>query len=153
MGMSIPGAPRTGRAKGFDLNLVPFIDLLSSMIAFLLMTAVWIQAYAVPYTQAPAGSGAEADSPVTLHVRGDGVEVFRSADHVTHVPVLSPGVYDWPTIAAHVRDAHAEFPGDARANVLTDDGVAYKQMIAALDLTRGVGLTEVRLGGGAPEGR
>jgi biopolymer transport protein ExbD len=148
MGMSVPGSSKAGRAKGFDLNLVPFIDLLSSLIAFLLMTAVWIQAYGIPHEESAGGSGVESSAPLTLHVRGDGVEVFRSLDHVTNVPVLSPGVYDWPTVAAHVRDEHAAFPADARATLVTDDGVAYKQMIAALDVTRVAGLTEVRLAGG-----
>lgn len=31
------------RSLNFDLNLVPFIDLLSMCICFLLMTAVWMQ--------------------------------------------------------------------------------------------------------------
>jgi biopolymer transport protein ExbD len=148
MGMSIPGSSKAGRAKGFDLNLVPFIDLLSPWIAFLWMTTVWIQAFGIRHEESVGPLGAEASSPLTLHVRGDGVEVFRSLDPVTNVPVLSPGVYDWPTIAAHVRDEHAAYPADARAFLVTDDGVAYKQMIAALDVTRVVGLTEVRLAGG-----
>ncbi|PWU17946.1 MAG: biopolymer transporter ExbD [Bdellovibrio sp.] len=34
---------RQARHLDFDLNLVPFIDLLSTCICFLLMTAVWTQ--------------------------------------------------------------------------------------------------------------
>ena len=33
----------SGRNKNVDLNLVPFIDLMSVLITFLLITAVWTQ--------------------------------------------------------------------------------------------------------------
>ena len=44
MGASVGGA-QSGRRKSLDaeVNLVPFIDLLSMCICFLLVTAVWIQ--------------------------------------------------------------------------------------------------------------
>ncbi len=145
--ISVPGKGR--RTSSFDLNLVPFIDLLSSLIAFLLLTAVWVQAVGIPHDQDYRGFGDDpAVSLVTVHVRRDGVDVFRTREHVASVPVLSPGVYDWATIATRVRDEHAAHPGDTRAAVVTDDGVAYKQMIAALDVTRRLGLTDVVLGGG-----
>src|ERR1700756_2741894 len=37
------GGGKSGRGKSFDLNLVPFIDLMSVLITFLLITAVWTQ--------------------------------------------------------------------------------------------------------------
>jgi biopolymer transport protein TolR len=45
MGVSLPGGGGGGRGKSqnFDLNLVPFIDLLSVLITFLLVTAVWLR--------------------------------------------------------------------------------------------------------------
>jgi len=50
-----------GRKRGlnFDLNLVPFIDLLSMCICFLLMTAVWLQLSAMKIQQS-LGTSAEA---------------------------------------------------------------------------------------------
>src|SRR3954471_3297355 len=50
-----------GRRRGLDaeINLVPFIDLLSMCICFLLMTAVWIQLGALEVKQS---QGTEADS-------------------------------------------------------------------------------------------
>ncbi len=45
MGGAAPVEGGKGKKKSLDavINLVPFIDLLSSLIAFLLMTAVWTQ--------------------------------------------------------------------------------------------------------------
>src|ERR1041384_6396333 len=42
MGVSLPGGGGK-RTLDFDLNLVPFIDLLSCCISFLLITAAWNQ--------------------------------------------------------------------------------------------------------------
>ena len=43
MGVSLPGGGGGGRGRNqnAELNLVPFIDLLSACITFLLATAVW----------------------------------------------------------------------------------------------------------------
>ncbi len=42
---SVAASPTKGRRKDLnaDLNLVPFIDILSMCICFLLMTAVWVE--------------------------------------------------------------------------------------------------------------
>lgn len=42
----------------FELNLIPFIDLLSVCICFLLLTAVWVQVGAMDVKQAVGGQAA-----------------------------------------------------------------------------------------------
>src|SRR5579859_2500025 len=57
------GAPRGGgkrRSLDAEINLVPFIDLLSMCICFLLITAVWIQVGSVQVKQS---RGTEAAAP------------------------------------------------------------------------------------------
>ena len=50
MAGAAPQPSKKGGKKSLDmeLNLVPFIDLLSCLISFLLITAVWTQISAVP---------------------------------------------------------------------------------------------------------
>jgi biopolymer transport protein TolR len=50
-GVSGSGARGRGRSLDAEINLVPFIDLLSMCICFLLMTAVWIEIGAVQIKQ------------------------------------------------------------------------------------------------------
>jgi biopolymer transport protein TolR len=45
----------------FELNLIPFIDLLSTCICFLLLTAVWVQVGAMNVKQAVGGQPAGED--------------------------------------------------------------------------------------------
>lgn len=66
----------------FEINLIPFIDLLSSCICFLLLTAVWVQVGSMDVKQAVGGQPAAetvkkptlwvnmgADGAVTLNVQ------------------------------------------------------------------------------------
>src|ERR1700722_11140438 len=60
-----------GRRKSLDaeINLVPFIDLLSMCICFLLMTAVWMEIGALNVKQlvgTEASSGSTASSEIDL---------------------------------------------------------------------------------------
>jgi len=44
MSVSVDSGDKTGKKSvNADLNLVPYIDLLTCMVAFLLITAVWSQ--------------------------------------------------------------------------------------------------------------
>lgn len=59
-----------GRRRSLDaeVNLVPFIDLLSMCICFLLMTAVWTQLGAVQVKQANGTSAAQTKPSETVDV-------------------------------------------------------------------------------------
>lgn len=47
-----------------ELNLVPFIDFLSVLITFLLVSAVWTQLARIAVTQKSASGGAPSDTPL-----------------------------------------------------------------------------------------
>src|SRR5688500_13045915 len=87
MGVSLPGAGGGGRTRNLsaDLNLVPFIDLLSVCITFLLLTAVWTQINAMQVDQAVQDPNQEPPPPpdeppvppLTVHIRSDGIWAGR----------------------------------------------------------------------------
>ena len=60
---SVSGGGSSGGRKSLDaeINLVPFIDLLSMCICFLLMTAVWTQLASVQVKQANGTDGAAVE--------------------------------------------------------------------------------------------
>jgi hypothetical protein len=76
MGVSL-GSDGKGRRKAVDadLNLVPYIDLLTCMVAFLLITAVWSQLARLSVAQRGQGQGDEA--AISDHLR---VAVLVSAE-------------------------------------------------------------------------
>ncbi len=75
-------AMKRKKTLDFEVNLIPFIDLLSTCICFLLLTAVWVQVGSINVKQAVGGQAAEetakkptvwvllgASGDVTLDVR------------------------------------------------------------------------------------
>src|SRR5579872_6320328 len=86
MGGAAPVPSGKGGKKPLDatLNLVPFIDLLSCCISFLLITAVWTQLARMDVTQkSKAPTGAVEDQPtpkvtLTLFIDKDGYTFTKS---------------------------------------------------------------------------
>jgi len=77
----IGGGSGSGRRRSLDaeVNLVPFIDLLSMCICFLLMTAVWTQLGAVQIKQATGTDAAQTSPAQTVDVDAK----FVSANEAT----------------------------------------------------------------------
>jgi biopolymer transport protein TolR len=61
------GSSSRRRSLDAELNLVPFIDLLSTCICFLLMTAVWMEIGSLQVKQA-TGTDAPAANPQTMEM-------------------------------------------------------------------------------------
>jgi biopolymer transport protein ExbD len=120
--------PSTG--KDATLNLVPFIDLLSTCIAFLLITAVWSQSAQVPAQTAGGGDG-EASRVFHLIVALDGCTLTSPAGAVETV--------DNAGLAGRLR---ALGVGE-ELQVSGADRVPYDVWIRALDAARSAGVTRL----------
>lgn len=64
MTVSVGGGGNGKKSVSAELNLVPFIDFLSTLIAFLLVSAVWTQLARIAVTQKSASGGAPSDTPL-----------------------------------------------------------------------------------------
>src|SRR5690349_10856429 len=83
------GGHRGKRALDTEFNLVPFIDLLCSLISFLLMTAVWMQISSLELKQGSDTSEVtepkendQIDLRVHIHERG-----FTVVEKTTQFPI------------------------------------------------------------------
>src|SRR5499427_6397748 len=102
MGGAAPTPSGKGGKKPLDaqINLVPFIDLLSCCISFLLITAVWTQLARMNVTQKGQGAaGSEAEQKeqqvqLTLFVNKDGYDFTKSTGENTNIP-LKGEEYDY----------------------------------------------------------
>lgn len=145
--MSVSVAPERGRKAAADLNLVPFIDLLSVCITFLIATAVWVDLASLQVDQ-EVGDGAAAPigpEPLRVHLAADGVRVGRGEE------VLVPrraGDVDWDEVDARIAADRAQWPVERDVVLVTDDGLPYGEMIRALDLATAHGYDRRALGGG-----
>jgi biopolymer transport protein ExbD len=133
--MSVSIEQKGGRRRPLDaaLNLVPFIDLLSCCIAFLLITAVWSQsAQITARTRSPEGQEVPDDvqpaRPWTLTVGGDEL-TLRAPDGREE------------TVAPDLLSAMLTQRGVGEELVVhAVDGVLYTKWIHALDAARAAGV-------------
>lgn len=157
MGVSLPGGGGGGRGRSVnaELNLVPFIDLLCSMITFLLATAVWSQTEVMKVDQAISDPNTPPEEqpetppvpPLTVHIRADGVWMGRNVETGKNYPKMGE-TYDWTTVEADMKTDHDSYPDETQVVIVTDDGVNYEHMVMALDLSRTHGYDKTLLGGG-----
>jgi biopolymer transport protein ExbD len=152
MGASV-GADDEGSVN-VELNVVPFIDLMSCLTAFLLVTAVWSQ-----YAQInikPKGLGKDAtkeqdvDPPVNISVLLTKSEIWvglSSGDDM--VQIRSEGEnYDWGALEEKLqqyRDMPLFLGPPMRSDIeiAAEDEVTYQNVINAMDYAIGVEFRDI----------
>ena len=152
-------APGKGGKKALDaaINLVPFIDLLSCCLSFLLITAVWTQLARMKVTQkGPAAAGSESepvkpDVTLSLLVNKDGYTFAKSTGENTDIPLKGED-YDYGKLADVLKDAKAQYPDKNDMQIKSDDAVIYNKLIHTMDVVLSAKFPDVSLadrGGGA----
>lgn len=127
------------RPTNANLNLVPFIDLLSSLIAFLLMTAVWTQIDSLQSASAGAPSGGAPSQPsLDVGITQRGMWIDREGKRQE---ILWEDPQDLKDMLVTAR----EESGRRDAMVHADDDVAYDAVIRVLDACHGAGFASVAL--------
>lgn len=136
-----------------DLNLVPFMDLMSVCIIFLLITSVWTQ-----FSMIQLGSSIYAkkqdnqteppkEDKITLDVRINGngyvVTVAGAATPISK----KDGKYDKKGLLAYMQKVKQRFPQKEDSIVFVDDSVAYEELIRAMDVLMLSGFSNLSVGG------
>ena len=86
MGVAVESGGKAGKKSvNADLNLVPYIDLLTCMVAFLLITAVWTQLARLEAHQKGQGQAGEETPPekivkLVVVVNGEGFNLVAGDD-------------------------------------------------------------------------
>ena len=129
-----------GRSANTDLNLVPFIDLMSVMIIFLLLTAVWTQVsmiqigssiYGKKSSEDPVTPPPRAEIPFRLDVQTSGYQVVIGQRKFT-VPMVE-GKYDQPTLVQKLKEIKEIYPDKEDAVITVLDELPYESLIGGMD--------------------
>src|SRR3954452_16558491 len=103
MGVSVDTGGKGGKKSvNADLNLVPYIDLLTCMVAFLLITAVWSQLARLEAQQKGQGQAGGDTRPENIAKLGVIVnsEAFNRVAGEDQQPILKRGdQYDFEKLA------------------------------------------------------
>jgi biopolymer transport protein ExbD len=143
MGVSLHGKG----LKQPDLNLTPFLDFLSCILAFLMMTAVWAGTAAIPF-EPSVGEGEAGERPpvLTVQLLGDRVEIYRKPGEKQQLPSTN-GSFDQDALRAILAKDRADFPQETEVVVQVTDGVSYGETIGVIDSARLYGYTSPQLVG------
>ena len=154
MGAAI-GTEDSTKARNVELNIIPFIDLMSCLTAFLLVTAVWVN---ISQLNTKAGGksreGIDKDNPdpeLSVLVEADEIWVGVSrVEEYERIPKTEAG-YDWAKLELSLR-AHKTtglFVGSTVIQVAAEstqaEPVGYQEMIHAMDVALKVGFNDVKI--------
>mgnify|MGYP000896391908 CR=1 FL=1 len=140
MGGAAPTPSGKGGKKPLDaaINLVPFIDLLSCCISFLLITAVWTQLARMDVTQkSKAPSGAVDETPptvqLTLFIDKDGYTFTKSTGERQQIEMKNED-YDYAKLADVLAQVKKDLPDKEDITIKADDSVIYNKVIRTMDV-------------------
>lgn len=126
-----------------ELNLVPFIDLLSTLILFLLLSAAWQLVSAIPASVAakgPSQAVVATEKRLELRVVAGGFRLKWPSGFKG----MAGSAVNGEQLRALV--AKAVERGLKMASVTGEDGVEYGLIVQAIDLTKEAGVALVALG-------
>ena len=143
--------PESGGKRGldFELNLVPFIDLLSCCISFLLITAAWTQLArleTIQKVEAAGGAGGTPEDKVQLVVFGWGYEVLPPGATESCGIRKVNGAYDNVTLRRELQRMKTEKPDMTIAAVAAEDKLDFVEVVNVMDVVVDLGLINVSLG-------
>lgn len=139
------------RQMNFDLNLVPFIDVLSTCICFLLITAVFMQLGTVNVRQAlgDGSNSAQKEEPAlwlrlsesgALEVSVKNVPASRASDFVVPANGRTP---NWQRFGQSLAVVKQTYPQLAVALVLPAAQTRYEDVIQAMEVIKKGAISQV----------
>jgi biopolymer transport protein TolR len=120
-----------------ELNLVPYIDLLTCMVAFLLITAVWTQLARLQASQKGQGQAGEDTPPeaqvnIVVVVNQDGYNLVVGQDQV---PIPKKGdEYDVERLGNELKKVKDAHPDKNDVKVASEDQIKFETLIRTMDM-------------------
>jgi len=147
MAVSIDGGRGSGkRSLSAELNLVPYIDLLTCMVAFLLITAVWTQLATLRVGGERGTAPVDAtDDPfrVAVVVHEDGFNLIVGNDQKPLPP--KAGDLDYATLARELAAVKRSHPDHDDVQVIATDRIVFDKLVRTMDASLSAGFADLSL--------
>jgi biopolymer transport protein TolR len=137
MSVSVSTGGKSGKKElNAELNLVPYIDLLTCMVAFLLITAVWTQLARLNASQKGQGQAGEETPPVqpvniVVVVNQEGFNLVISQDQI---PIVKKGdQYDYEKLGVELKKAKTNHPDKNDVKVASEDQIKFETLVQTMD--------------------
>jgi biopolymer transport protein TolR len=153
MGGAAPEPTSKGGKKPLDaaINLVPYIDLLMTIMTFLMMTAVWTQISMLEVQNASGGQEQQAEEPdpdapkpILIMLTDRAVKVQEEGGELKEFPSTGDG-YDVNGVSIELKRLKDARPERQEVKVQSEDGVKYSDIVKVIDITSGLDLKALTL--------
>lgn len=145
------GGSRGGkRDMPSNLNLVPFIDLFSTMIIFLIVTAVFDQLAAVQINMGAEDKPADAvpmqpikkiESSLKVTITDSSIELFDAGRKV--IVNKQGDSFSYDNVRAFAEEVRQKYPEKKDVVIFSQDKARYKDLIGVMDEFLGQSFTEL----------
>lgn len=144
------------RGASVDLNLVPFIDLMSVCIIFLLITAVWTQVsmiqlgtsiYAEKTDESVIPTPPQADIQLSVRVSSRGYKIKLGSEE-SFIPIVKEGVYNYKVFLRAIQEIKKVYPEKIDVIVSVQNSMLYKDLVIAMDLLLKAGFKGLSISAG-----
>ena len=136
-GVSVESKGSGRKSVDSNINMVPMIDLLISVIAFLLMTAVWVQTGALQAAQ-PRGAPTPDQQPDPNQQDQLKIQITESGFHVGITQTDNRDIVAGPTMMEDLRrllrERHTANQQQHEVWIQPDSTVHYNQIIEVMDV-------------------
>lgn len=155
----ISSGGKGGRQKTFEPNIVPFIDLMSVLITFLLISAVWTQVSMMQIGSSVYGKRSEAQKAVPpqdadvvlkLDISDTGYQL-TVAKQVIKFPLTKSKEYDDAGLMAQLEKAKQLYPKKTDSAIAMQDELPYEQLIHGMDSLLRAGFPAISVLTGGPK--
>jgi len=145
-----PAAHGGKKALDAEINLVPFIDLLSCCISFLLITAVWTQIAGLQISSSGGPPEPQQNQEATIDLKllltEKGYTITMPGAQVD-IPKIA-GVdgqpaFDRKTLSEKLKTLKSTLPDQSAITVEPEDAVAYDDLVSTVDACLGEQLRNV----------
>lgn len=138
-GMVPQGKGRRGGAS--DLNLVPFVDLFSTLVIFLLSVAVWDQMAQLPMAlgaedkpsiEIPKTDIKKIQSNLKVTILTDGIELFNEGK-TQKIAKVEGQEMDLAPVVEFMAQARQDYPDKKDMLIQATDQSVYSDLVAVMD--------------------
>jgi len=138
MSVSVDTGGKSGKKPlNTELNLVPYIDLLTCMVSFLLITAVWTQLARLQANQKGQGQAGEETPPeaqvnIVVVVNDEGFNLVVGPDQQ---PITKKGdAYDFEKLSTELKKVKDAHPDKNDVKVASEDQIKFDTLIKTMDV-------------------
>ena len=146
----------SGRSSHVEVNIVPFIDLMSVLIIFLLVSAVWTQVSMIQIGSSLYGKQThekeeikippQVEIPFRIDVKESGYNVIFGKENVFISKV--GGEYDKKKLREELLRVKAEYQEKKDVVLTMSDELKYEYLIVAMDEILQAGFPEISIATG-----